>query len=89
MSDTGCEACAAGETWDDKAGEASLEKHHSLIARLRAELAERDALIREVVDWGEHPERAEGNEGEDDAFPAGWWAKARLALADHPDAGVK
>ncbi len=39
MSDIECEACAAGETWDDKAGAASLEEHHSLIARLRAELA--------------------------------------------------
>ena len=39
MSDAECEACAAGETWDDKAGAASLEEHHSLIARLRAEVA--------------------------------------------------
>ena len=49
MSDIECEACAAGETWDDKAGVASLEEHHSLIARLRADNARLRAEVEQLV----------------------------------------
>ena len=56
-------------------------------AMLREAIAARDAeivrlrkVVQEVLDWGTHPERAEGNGGEDNAFPAGWWEKAREAM---------
>ncbi len=45
------------------------------------------ALVREVIDWGEHPERSEGNDGEDNAFPSGWFERARRALGSEPKEG--
>jgi hypothetical protein len=44
-------------------------------------------LIQEVVEWGKHPERAEGNEGEDNAFPATWFERATELLTTLPKEG--
>lgn len=92
MSDTWCEACATGETWDDKAGAASLEEHHSLVARLRAEVARLTRERDELVPCGWWPLYEMGCTVSAADLYLSRRALAKAAgqiLADHPDAGVK
>ena len=87
MSDAECEACAAGETWDDKAGAASLEEHHSLIARFRTENADlrfegkilTEAAVNAIL----------ALRGGTRAQAMKYLRDSASPLADHPNGGVK